>query len=98
MQGVKYESARMVVPLDDDALNDAVGTLTQHVANGVCLLAQRAVGESGNLHAWLVRPALLPGLIHVPGLTKPDPDYLASDGLGQSLRGPEAEAGLVQVG
>ena len=32
MQGAKYESCCMVVTLNDDALDDAMGAFTQHVA------------------------------------------------------------------
>ena len=69
----------MIVTLNDDAFDDAMGALTQHVANGVCMLAKWAAREFRNLHAWLVWCALLPRLVHGPGLAKSGQGYLTPD-------------------
>ena len=74
MQDAKYESCCMVVTLNDNAFYDAMGALTQHVANGVCMFAKWAARESRNLHAWLIWSALLPRLVHVTGLAKSGQD------------------------
>ena len=98
MQGAKYEACCMVVTLNDDAFHDAMEALTQHVADGVCMFAKRAARESRNLYAWLVWSALLPRLVHVPGLAKSGQNYQTSDCRRYSQWCPEAEADLVQLG
>ena len=96
MQGAQYKSCCMFVSLNDDAFHDAAETITQHVANVVCMFAKWAA--RGFRNAWLVWSALLPGLVHVPCLVNSGQDHLTSDGLRQSESSPEAKADYVHWG